>query len=300
MKTLGTIQFIGHSGLSIKCQGTEILIDPWLRSSSFKEPVLRGLLPPNKTIDFQIPEPRNEFSDYSPDAILVSHFHTHHSPFSEISEWISLKKTILGLPEIEPQENDLLKAGLKELYEKVDFRFSKDSTRFNVGPFEVIAHFHPLEKHLIWEVKTSDFSVIHMTDVPANRKNENSLLDVCYEKFENSSPDFLFIGCGAHALKTKKDNLNIIVENTTATPIQGAKIAALIKPSFAGIIGHSNHSIWKNRMEYTLPSHVIEDQFHWALGHLAPNIQHICLRPSQKFSVVKSQIDDKKQLILSI
>lgn len=293
------VKFISHSGLSIRHLGFEILIDPWLWSSSLKEPFVRGLLPPNKTIDFQVPEPRDRHSDFMPNAVLCSHYHSHHSPYAEIRSWLEAKEGIvIGVPRVKEEQSQMLKAGLKEVYARARFEFCQDGSQFDVGPFRIEAHFHPEPGHLIWWIKSEDFSLLHMTDLKLNRDSEDRRFDICFEKFMNTKPDLLFIGCGAHCLRMESEGHPSILEHTTLTPVQAARLASLIRPRYAGIMGVFNHSIWKNRLEYTLPAPVVEEQFHWALHHYQPHIAPLCLRPGLTFYLFKT--DKGREIFVKI
>jgi hypothetical protein len=64
------LRFIGHAGVWLKGEGGSLVVDPWLYSSTFQNPVLRGLQPTQRTIDFLIPRPVFKGIDLMPDIVL--------------------------------------------------------------------------------------------------------------------------------------------------------------------------------------------------------------------------------------
>src|SRR4051812_19251034 len=78
------VEFVGHAGFRIEENGCSLWIDPWLSSSDFENPLIQGILPGTRTIDFQIPEPKFRAESARADLILLSHFHPHHSPQRDI------------------------------------------------------------------------------------------------------------------------------------------------------------------------------------------------------------------------
>jgi len=301
MKKVGLVRFIGHAGISIRSDDFELLIDPWLWSSTSEIPFVRGFSPPNSTIAFMSPESRYRHEDFNPQVILLSNYQSCHAPFREIADWISNQTVCVGLPEPDLQQGRLILAALTpDVFKRVDFRLCLDGTQFRRGPFEITAHFHPYHQHLIWEVRTTDFSVLYVPQTPYNRAKDQSLMDICYEKFANMRPDFLFLECTGQATRAKRGDKSIIQESVTANPVQAARLSAHIHPRFVGIIGQSHCGLGNNQTDYFLPPYFVEEQFKWALNHICPQIKTLSMQSGQEFLITKNAETEKTEICLCI
>ena len=97
------VTFIAHAGISITEKESEVLIDSWFTDSTVARPLIQPLwgFP---TIDFQIPKTEDRPSNHNPDAVLISHFHSHHSPHGDIMALVAqsedTKRTLFGHPDV--------------------------------------------------------------------------------------------------------------------------------------------------------------------------------------------------------
>jgi hypothetical protein len=301
MQSVAHLYFLGHAGLAVQCEGTELLIDPWMWSSTLQQPLIRGLVPPAQTIDFFPSPARYQHSDFHPQIILISNFETRHAPFAEIEAWALQNPLCLALPELDLEQGRWMLAALKqEVYARMNFRFCLDGHVLHKGPFEIHAHFHPSPQHLIWEVSTEDFNILYIPNAPYSRAQDPALLDICYEKFAKKKPDFLFLECQGRISKKISQDRKIIQENLSMTPIQAARLAAHIQPRFVGVVGHFPLCYEKMQHDYFLPSQIVEDQFQWALNHLNPQIKTMSLRSAFRFSVTKMTNAQQVKINLAI
>ncbi|NUN05512.1 MAG: hypothetical protein HUU57_07105 [Bdellovibrio sp.] len=301
MKSVGQIRFMGHAGIAVQKDNFELLIDPWLWSSTLTKPVINGFVPPNQGMGFLPRDSGDQHSDFQPQLILLSGFEFTHSPFEEIAAWIATRPLCLALPEPDLNQGRLILAALKpQAFDRVDFRFCLAGQHFQKGPFTIQAHFHPHPQHLIWEVRCDDFKILYIPKTPYNRGPDPLVLDICYEPFAGAKPDFLFIECPGETKKIVGDKKIEIQEFLTTTPVQTARLVAHIQPRFVGLVGNSNPDPQKRTHDYHLPAHVIEEQFQWALYQLCPETKTIGLRSGQKFSIAKNDHELQTHLHLSI
>ncbi len=120
------IRFIAHSGIQINTNGVSLAIDPWLYSSSHEQAKLQGFDPASCSVDFIVPGPRNTISDIASDIILLSHFHTHHSPYKEISQILQSKSRVdIVCPILSDEKLKILQTWLKDDFQKITFHFLK-------------------------------------------------------------------------------------------------------------------------------------------------------------------------------
>lgn len=291
------VRFIAHAGIEVSAKNTSLLIDPWLFSSDFQNPVLKGFVPKNQTIDFAFPEPLDGLEDFSPDIILLSHFHTHHAPSREIRRWIERQeKIIIGCPEIPENFFSSLKKDLGSLMNKVDFQFFKSGDQRQLLDCQVTAFDHPQKNHLAWRVESSGSSILHIADSSLNKNRLLRQIDPLWYKMKNLSPDILFISCANQSKRAFEGLDPFIIEHSTLSPAQAAELTKFINPKVAVPIGFYNFSIWKNRVEYGFHAGEIEQQFHWALSFLSPEISCFNLKPSNTFEIYEK--NGKKEIFL--
>src|SRR4051812_40750090 len=110
------IEFIGHAGFCVRVDGLQILVDPWITPSTFERPVITSFSSFHSSIDYLIPEPVRQLDDFSPDIILLSHYHAHHSSLFDIQHWLekSTKQIdIIGPSLFPPEEENFLKTFAK-------------------------------------------------------------------------------------------------------------------------------------------------------------------------------------------
>ena len=153
------IEFLAHAGIHIESEVQSILIDPWFTSSSFSKPVLHALLPGAKTIDFQIPAVVTKIEDYRPTSILLSHFHTHHSPLAYIQTLIKQgrnPKTTLAFPKENEATLASVQSSLPELVERTDFHSTQSENKLKFGKVKDLAIRTPAPNHLAWFIKDTD------------------------------------------------------------------------------------------------------------------------------------------------
>lgn len=285
------IKFTGHSGLAISDGHQTIMIDPWFYSSTLETPVLQGVLPPNQTIDFQIPEPKDQVKDFKPDAIFVSHFHTHHSPLKEIRELSQKNKNcVLGFPKISKDISQKIQQALGAECEHVQMLPLENQSETKIGSLKIRALTHTADGHLAYFIESPSGSVLHLTDAKMNLATNDKRMDALWKPYKSLSPDILFIASGGHTLKFFSQGKPGLALETTLTPLEAARVTSWIDPKVACIFGLFNQSIWKNQLEFVLPSHVVEEQYAWALQHMSPQIRTLPIRPGFCFEVEKSEI----------
>jgi hypothetical protein len=284
--TADYVRFIAHAGLQIKTKGKSILIDPWIYASGFDTPLLQGLDPNERTIDFIIPEPRNNIRDLRADIILLSHFHTHHAPLREITELASMQPITIVSPRLSTEKILVIRQRLGEyIFGRITFRFLDKEEEVTFGNVLVRAYTHTTQNHFAYYVKTKNTSVLHIADAFINEDTTKNIFSPTYNKFDNLRPDFLFVGAAGHNMKIIKSDgvTRDIIENTSFTPIQAAKFAVRVMPKHAATVGMYNQSIWDGRVEGVLSVEDVEYLFFWALNHLAPSIKVHALKPGDVF-----------------
>lgn len=301
MKSVGKVRFIGHAGIAIQTKNAELLIDPWLDSSTLENPVLRGFFPPHQEIAFLHPKSKYKINDFAPQTILLSNFKSCHAPHNEIIAWIEARKICLGLPEPDLSQGRLLLAALTtQQVAHIDFHFCLAGQTFQQGPFTIHAHFHPSPNHLIWEVSCPEFNVLYIPQTPYTRGQNHQVMDICFEKFTAYKPDFLFLECAGQTSKGFHLEKAVLDDRAALTPLQAARLAAHIQPRITAVIGQFSESHPPLNENFYLPAHVIEEQFKWALQHLAPQIKTLNLRSGQEFLINKLAQDVKTAIHLLI
>ena len=141
-------------------------------------------------------------------------------------------------------------------------------------------------EHFAYFVKTATMSILHIADAAASKNNTSLLFDEFWNKFYGLEPDFLFVSAGGHSLRRVGDKgERIIVENTTLSPVQAAKLTLKVKAKHAGIVGVYNFSAWDNRVEYARTYEAAESEFYWAISFLAPAIKVHNFRPGDVFFI---------------
>lgn len=280
------IRFIAHSGVQIADSNTSIVIDPWLYDSRRDSPIIEGLDPTQKTIDYLIPAPRNTAIELSPDIVCLSHFHTHHSPLREIVEFAKIKNITVICPPLTEIKLETLKKKIgAHIFSKISFIFVNVDREITIKGALIKVYTHwKRSVHLIYNIHLNSKSIMHIVDAQLEQRTKDLLpLHAGWERVHNTKPDFLFIGAAGHLLKKIHNGKRIITNATTLTPIQAAKLAVRIMPRYVGIIGLYNHSVWDDRLEMTMSSGEAETQFHWCLSYLAPSIHMKKLIPGDIF-----------------
>lgn len=277
------VKFIAHAGMYVEEEGFSLLLDPWFFDSTPDFPVIEGLGAEMwKTIDFQIPKTYEKIEEYTPDAILISHFHPHHSPVRDISllsqQSLNLGKKIMILhPRIELQKD--FGIGSKVIA-GVGRKGLIPGEEITIGPFIIEALEHTVPDHNAWYIKSATGSLVHIADGRMNRDQESRKMDVVWSKLKDLSPTYLFLSSGSHSNKiVLQDGTKDIFEAGVFTPVEAVKVVATINPRITSLIGIYNHSIWRGRQEYILPAHLIEDEFEWAMWLVYPKTRFIRLRP---------------------
>jgi L-ascorbate metabolism protein UlaG (beta-lactamase superfamily) len=295
------VQFIAHAGLYVEEADSRLLIDPWFFGSTLEDPILKSVLPGHRTIDFQVPPVRSKIEDFDPQAILLSHFHTHHSPDREIREFASRGKALqICGSELAPARIEQLLENLGQARSNVEYRSFPASNVMTLGSLRIEGYRHTSPGHIAWRVVGETGSVIHVADPVINRNAYDRRTDAAWLQFQDLRPDLLFIASGGHSKKILREGIPQIGESRTATPMEAARLAAMIKPKVSSVIGLQNHSIWKNRDEYVWPTWLVEDQFEWALDHLLPEASVVRLRPGLTFEITRATPDGPSQVRMGL
>jgi hypothetical protein len=276
------LRFIGHAGVWLKGEGGSLVVDPWLYSSTFQNPVLRGLQPHQRTIDFLIPRPVFKGIDLAPDIILLSHFHTHHAPLASIEKFARFKPIRIICPALSETDHAWLRTALGNLYEKITFEASDEPREYTFPDLTIRVFTHPQPQHLGFEVKTPTDHFVHITDACANTNRDTLSLHPMWDVVKDLQPDMLFISAANHLFRTGAGTNRIIVEHSSLSPVQAARITALMGAKRVGLIGMDNFSIWDSAIEYAHTAEAIENEFQWALDYLSPNVEYVQLRPGKQ------------------
>lgn len=280
-----TLRFIGHAGVWLSTNTVSLVVDPWLYSSNANTPLLFGFHPEQKTIDYLIPRPTFTTLDMAPDVVLLSHFHTHHAPAREIGEFASRKPIHIVCPPIADTHLALIKARMgPKSFSNITFHFCETDATIPLFGLSIQALTHTQKDHLAYFVSNNSSSFMHITDGAPNRERSVTSLDSIWNKFEKKDPHYLFIAASNHSQRTTtKEGGRDILEHTTLSPIQAAKLTSLIRPKQVGLIGMYNFSIWDSALEYTQTPQDTESEFAWAMSFLLPNIKVHLLRPGNEF-----------------
>ncbi len=284
------VNFIAHAGVSIKEKGglvfgkeTSLLIDPWFTDSTVEKPIMEVIYG-YPTIDFQIPKTIDRTENYTPNIILLSHLHAHHSPAIDLFSLAGKsKKLIIAHPDL-GEKNAEIKNRFAQ-FPQVELRPSLNGNKFTVGNFHITAIEHTVKNHLAWYVVSSSGSVLHITDAKLNRDSKKREIDEVWKSFENLNPNLLLISAGGNSNRREKEGKRYILEASCLTPVEGANITKLINPKVVSLIGIYNHSIWKNRTEFIPPTSFSEDAFHWATSWLSPEIKCVFMKPGHTFGI---------------
>lgn len=276
-----SVTYIAHSGFKISTPSTTIVIDPWLYPSDFNRPVLQGLDPGSRTIDYLIPEPKNSIDDLECDIILLSHFHTHHAPLREITEIATKRRVTIVCPDtLRSKMSELQKNLGVTLLERITFHFVnyesllKGEEVISLGETEITVYSHTQKNHFAFLVTCPAFSVLHITDSVIHRNLATQHEDELWGRFTSIQPTLLCIGAAPCSMRViNSQGGRNILENTSLTPVQAAKITNAIAPTNVMLIGMDNVSVWSNRAEYRLPKEESASQFVWALSFLNPAIR---------------------------
>lgn len=282
-KDVDVVRFIAHAGINFVSSGVSFAVDPWIYSSELDYPVVQGF-PGSKTIDFIIPEPKNTVSDISPDVVLLSHFHTHHSPLREFVEFAKNKKITLICPSMTDWAFESLQKSLDEnVFNNIKFEFVEKDREFDFNGVKVKAMTQTQIGHIVFLIEGINSSVLHVVDAAVNEDINNISFSKTWDKLLNVSPDFLFVGAAGHARRFIVDGKRYINENETFSPVQASKFAGLVNAVNVAPIGIYNHSIGNGRVEYVTPPGLVEHEFYWALSFLFSNIKFRTLKPGDTF-----------------
>lgn len=288
------ISFIAHAGLIVSEGDSCVAIDPWFFSSGFESPVLQGLSPYQRTIDFQTYPAIDDISQFRPGAILCSHLHTHHSPINEIQILVSQSpesNVTIAVPPLRTGEQKRIEQNLGSVLPKCTVRELQPESVFRVGDLEIEAIETAFPNHLGWFISSKQGSLLHIADAPINSNFLSSEIGECWASIKGRRPDLLFLSAGGTSTRSLRDGQRVILENGTMSPIEAARLTQWVKPQMACPIGFYNHSIWCNRQEMTAPAHFVEDQFRWAVSYLDPEISAVALRPGTIFELSKIDLE---------
>lgn len=278
------VTFIAHAGISIKNgKGESVLIDPWFTDSTVKKPVVQALLG-YPTIDFQIPKTQEKIEEYSPDVILVSHFHAHHAPHDDILTLASQsEKIVFGHPDIE-LKNAAAKA-IFEILPQVEVKPCGDKDSFSVGSFQITALTHTVPEHTAWLVESEGNSVLHVADARANRDLNLRNLDEAWNEFSDLKPDLFFTGAAGNSKRVENDGVRSVQESLALSPVEASKLTQLVNPKVVSLIGCYNHSVFKGKIEYIAYAPAVEEEFAWASSWLAPSSKFVPARPGHVYTI---------------
>lgn len=277
------IKFISHAGLYVEEDGYSLLIDPWFTDSTLIKPLLQSLSG-HTTIDFQIPEAKDTIDQFSPHAILLSHFHAHHGPHADLVA-LAAKQRQLTIAHPHIENINQTAAGHFREYPKTELTPLTDQNTLQIGPFTITALSHTVPMHLAWHVSTHSGSIMHIADARINTRSSERHVDPLWDKFVPFRPHIAFISASGNSSRFQKEGVPTIRESLTMSPIEGAKIFQLLKPQVGTLIGCYNHSIWKNRNEYIMPAAVAEEQLYWAASWLAPEMKCIFAKPGHTYGI---------------
>ncbi len=286
------VTFIAHAGIAITEGDQEILIDPWFTDSTIDHPLIEPIAG-YPTIDFQIPKTLDVPSAHTPDAVLISHFHSHHAPHDDIMSLVArsagTKRTLFGHPDI--GERNVAVSNTFAIWPHVEVTPMRgDDTRV-VGACSVRARTHTVPNHLAWHIESAAGSVLHIADPVLNTDNAKRVVDEAWEAFRDLAPSVLFINAGGNSLRREKDGVRTVLESGALSPVEAAKVVALIRPRLVSLIGCYNHSVWRNRQEYIPPAGQVEEEFAWALSWLAPEVRFVAAKPGYTYGIGESAGD---------
>lgn len=276
------VRFIAHAGFSFEEDGFSVLVDPWFTDSSLVHPILEGIAG-TRTMDYQIPRTREKIEDYVPHAILISHFHVHHSPLADILQLVqqSLHDTLLAY---QAGPGDAVIRRNLSGFSHLSFRPVKDRESFKVGPFTLTPYLHTLPDHLAWLVESATGRVLHLADSRIHTRIGVSDLDPVWDAFPEGV-DLLLMSAGRNSLARSIEGQRRLLENTTFSPLQAARLAEKLRPRALASMGNQNHSVWKNRQEFIPEAAGTEEELRWALGWLLPDTKFITIRPGHTFDI---------------
>lgn len=287
------IEFLGHAGFCITTKNIQILVDPWLIPSTAKDPILNCFVPDHKTIDYLIPEATRRVEDLRPDFIMVSHYHTHHSPKNEIEYWLknSEKKiTVIG-PDIHSTQKVSFLNSFSKNYPQHDFHVIDKDTEMNFNGVILSMKTHTVPFHLSFLIQSENKKFLHIADSVISRVWFDRRLDPIWFKYKNLNPDYLALTVGHTSSRRKSDAKgSFIRENSFLSPVEGALLTKLIAPKSVSVIGIYNCSIWKDRTEFGYPYAEVENYFRWAVHHLTPEIKINIARPGNQYRVDVDQL----------
>lgn len=283
------VSFIAHAGFCVRAEGFEVLIDPWLTSNTFQAPGLQSVSPVQRSIDYLIPEAFALNKYFKPDAILLSHLHSHHSNLVDIQLLIERSgQVVLGTNHLQDGDARLLVNSLGDLSKKVRIVTLKALQSFMLGPFQIVSLPHCKVGHVGWLVKVLGKKVIHLADSSINRHWWDRRIDPVYLQLKGLEPDLFFASAVAQTSRQHRDGAPTIIENWSMGPYEAARLADAWGAKASALMGIYSMNFWRNRSEYTLPVELAESQFRWACKYLRPSMQVFTLRPGCKIQLVSS------------
>lgn len=274
------VRFIAHAGVEVSTRESSVVIDPWLYPSVRERGKLQGLDPTSYSIDFLIPEPWATVPEIDADIILLSHFHSHHAPLQEVTEFAQRKPIHVVCPPLSPEKLKIIENVMgSSTFGNITFHFITEDTTLTLRDVEIRVLTHIKKDHLAYLVKTKAGSVFHLSDPIASISNSLNF-DPAWDKFNGLNPDFAFMSCAGHASRNVLDSgERVIRENGTFSPTQAAKFSVKIGAKRAGAVGIFNHSVWTDRIEFSRSASESEREFQWALSFLSPATRVLTLRP---------------------
>lgn len=280
------VSYISHATVWCKTAATSLIIDPWFFSSTVQSPVIQGLRPNQKTIDYIIPKPVNSIDEISPNIILLSHFHTHHSPLKEIAHFAKSSAITIICPPLESAELRQIEVTIGEnVFSNITFTFVENDTEIKFAGFSIRAFTHTRKHHLGYHVSAPSFSFIHLSDSLAGTDERLLTLDPLWDKLGTyPATDHLFISAANHSQLMMKGHERKIVEHTSLSPVQATYLTKIINPKKVSLIGMSNFSIWDSGVEYTESPESVFNYFSWAMRFLLPSVEVVHLNPGDTFT----------------
>lgn len=301
------IEFIAHAGFRLFNGEDEVIIDPWLKSSNIQTPILESFKSSHHTIDFLRPKPKIRPTELSPNLILISHFHAHHSSSKDLLEIAGQNKSQIKLIGPKSSTNSLV-----DNYQKYfDCVFIDNDETFYFNNYKISIFTHTSENHLGFFIEDTltETSFMHIADAVINRSYYDRRIDPIWFKLNNIRPTFLALTSGATSsaiyVNDIEDKITFsenysgnegwrpsFIENSMMSPTECARLANEIKPKIVCLMGMYNFSIWKQDIEYSFSAYESENYFSWALSHINSNIITFPLRPRLVIDLAKFKCGD--------
>lgn len=279
------VSYISHATIWYKNLETSLIVDPWFFSSTIQSPLIQGLRPNQKTIDYLIPKPVNSIEEIRPDIILISHFHTHHSPLREITYFAKNRTVKIICPPLQKEELDQVASTLGEaIFANITFIFVEKDTEIKEANISIKVFTHTRKNHLGFHVSSTSLSFVHLSDSVAGTDDTRLTLDPIWNKLSTyPSPHHLFISASNHSQLSVNGHERRVIEHTSLSPVQASSIAKILNPKKVSLIGMSNFSIWDSGIEYTESPESVFNYFSWVMRFLLPSTEVTPLNPGDTF-----------------